>query len=81
GVTGGLMVEIEDDGCGFTPQLMADQGGNGLGNMRHRLTECGGGCVIDSSPGRGTRVQLRIPLCLTSPQPPVPYPASPCPVP
>ncbi|MDB6133234.1 MAG: Histidine kinase [Verrucomicrobiales bacterium] len=81
GVPGGLMVEIEDDGCGFTPERVADQGGNGLGNMHHRLTECGGGCVIDSIPGRGTRVQLRIPLCLTPPQPRVTHPASLRPVP
>jgi signal transduction histidine kinase len=56
-----LVTEIEDDGCGF--QLHA-QRGNGLGllGIRERAANAGGTLVIDSAPGRGARIALRIPL-------------------
>ena len=36
--------------------------GFGLFNVRERLGYLGGSCAIDSAPGRGTRVELRLPL-------------------
>jgi signal transduction histidine kinase len=55
-----LTVSLQDDGCGFQP---ADNlPGNGLTNMRRRLREIGGTCTIESRPGRGTTVQLRLKL-------------------
>ena len=51
---------IEDDGRGFTPAT--DNVGDGLGNMRRRLTDCGGSCEITSAPGRGTGLIFIIPL-------------------
>jgi len=55
-----LVTEIEDDGCGFQP----DRRGTGLGllGIRERAANCGGTLVIDSTPGRGARIALRIPL-------------------
>jgi len=55
-----LVTEIEDDGCGF----QTDRRGTGLGllGIRERAANAGGTLVIDSSPGRGARVALRIPL-------------------
>ncbi|HKA00391.1 MAG TPA: sensor histidine kinase, partial [Candidatus Solibacter sp.] len=55
-----LVTEIEDDGCGFQP----DRRGTGLGllGIRERAANAGGTLVIDSSPGRGARIALRIPL-------------------
>ncbi len=53
-----LTVSIQDDGCGFQP---ADaQPGHGLVNMQRRLEGIGGSCLIESSPGQGTTVHLRL---------------------
>ena len=65
-----LMVEIEDTGCGFQ---LNDKGmpsrttGLGLLGMRERAAIAGGSLVIDSAPGRGTRVALRLPIPASPP--------------
>ena len=38
------------------------RGGNGLWNMRQRLVDVGGQCVISSQPGHGSTVSLSVPL-------------------
>jgi signal transduction histidine kinase len=64
-----LVAEIEDDGTGFQ---MNDQhrpvrsAGFGLLGMRERAGNAGGSLIVDSAPGHGTRIALRIPL---APQP------------
>jgi signal transduction histidine kinase/ligand-binding sensor domain-containing protein len=55
---GRIVVEIEDDGCGFA--RAAAGGGEGLGNLQARLAEAGGTCQIESTPGRGTSVRLTV---------------------
>ncbi len=55
---GKLTVAIEDDGVGFQPDTKA--GGNGLTNMKQRLTNIGGHCSIESKPGKGTTVLIRL---------------------
>ena len=56
-----LVTEIEDDGRGF--QIDAHRGtGLGLLGIRERAANAGGTLVIDSAPGRGARIALRIPL-------------------
>jgi signal transduction histidine kinase len=60
-----LLAEVEDNGCGFPcdPQGMpARNTGLGLLGIRERAAIAGGTLVIDSAPGRGTRIALRIPL-------------------
>jgi signal transduction histidine kinase len=52
-----LNITVEDDGRGFQPD--AASGGNGLVNMQQRLSNIGGLCSIESSPGK-TTVQLRL---------------------
>jgi len=54
-----LDVSVSDDGRGFeiSEQLST---GNGLTNMRRRLQEIGGTCVIESEPGKGTTIHLRM---------------------
>jgi len=52
-----VTLDIEDNGCGFTPGQVAP-GGNGLGNMRTRLAEDGGETVVISAPGRGTCIRF-----------------------
>lgn len=55
-----VTLEVEDDGYGFDPGTVAARG-NGLGNVKSRLQDCGGGAEIVSSAGRGTKVRLRFP--------------------
>jgi len=55
---GQLDVTIQDDGSGFHP---ADNiSGHGLSNMRKRLQKIGGQCFVDSNPGHGTTVRMRL---------------------
>jgi signal transduction histidine kinase len=49
---------VEDDGPGFDPATVSR--GTGLTNLRDRVTALGGTLVVDSAPGRGTRVTGRI---------------------
>ena len=56
---------VKDDGKGFdVSEVMARKGerGLGLGGMRQRLGALGGTLEIVSSPGRGTELQITIPL-------------------
>lgn len=54
---------IEDDGKGFDFSLLQnDQQALGLFGMTERASLVGGELVIDTAPGKGTRVILRIPL-------------------
>lgn len=55
---GMLDVSVHDDGSGFRP---ADNiSGNGLSNMKQRLHNIGGNCFVESQPGQGTMVRLRL---------------------
>ncbi len=53
-------ITVEDDGRGFTPGTSTD--GDGLENMRRRLTDCGGSCEITTAPARGTTITFTLPL-------------------
>ena len=57
---GGLRLHIRDDGTGFA--MAAATPGHGLSNMDCRARECGGRLTVDSAPGRGTVVELFIPI-------------------
>jgi len=56
---GNVVLEIEDFGCGFDPAQMGSEG-MGLRNMRERATLAGGKFEIISTPGKGTRVIVKI---------------------
>jgi signal transduction histidine kinase len=60
----GLQAEIEDDGSGFDTAIIFSSNGQhyGLIAMRERAEKLGGEFLLISSPGRGTRVRLRVPL-------------------
>jgi signal transduction histidine kinase len=53
-----LTASIQDDGCGF--DVTTIPAGNGLVNMRRRLEDIGGSCLIESSRKTGTTVQFRL---------------------
>lgn len=59
----GLLVRIDDDGVGFTPDPVAasPNGHIGLTAMRERAELAGGWCRVDSSRGRGTVVEFWLP--------------------
>ena len=59
-------VEIDDDGCGFDPEVAAAAEGHhyGLIGMRERAAKMGGEIRITSAPGKGTKVHLRVPASL-----------------
>ncbi|BCX47916.1 hypothetical protein HAHE_18240 [Haloferula helveola] len=56
-----LVVTVSDRGKGFDLEY-AETLGNGLTNLRQRMRDCGGACSIDSIPGEGTTVTIRLPL-------------------
>src|SRR5690625_105049 len=55
----GVRLAITDDGRGFDP---AQARGYGLVAMEQRVTELGGAFEVISSPGRGTRVAVELPV-------------------
>jgi two-component system nitrate/nitrite sensor histidine kinase NarX len=59
-----LRVSVEDNGRGFDPAKMAAEDGVhfGLRGMQERADRCAGKLEVDSTPGRGTRVVLSVPL-------------------
>jgi len=61
-----LVIQVRDDGVGFdTARLGKEASSIGLANIDARLRLLygqGRGLVIESRPGRGTRVELRLPL-------------------
>jgi PAS domain S-box-containing protein len=59
-----LHIIVQDDGSGFDAALI-DSDGYGLFGMREQMRHVGGDLRIDSTPGRGTTVELTAPL-LTS---------------
>lgn len=60
-----VLVSVLDNGCGFDPGAPAR--GLGLdGSVRGRVAGVGGRVVIDSAPGAGTYVEMRVPLAPTA---------------
>ena len=56
-----LVLEVADDGRGL-PEGRLDPAGNGLNNLRERMTAASGTFAIESAPGAGTRVRCTVPL-------------------
>ncbi len=59
-------LRIEDDGKGFDVRKLTqvESGGRGAGvfTMKERVRLVGGDCKIESQPGRGTKVNVNVPL-------------------
>jgi PAS domain S-box-containing protein len=61
---GAVCATISDDGAGFDPEAVAGarSGHLGLAGMRTRAERFGGRLEIESAPGAGTRLQIKVPL-------------------
>ena len=57
-------ISVEDDGQGFDPAQVTGEGRRyfGLQIMRERAESVGGDLELNSRPGKGTRVVIRVPL-------------------
>jgi signal transduction histidine kinase len=54
----GVVLDVVDDGTGFDPGAAP---GHGLRGIRRRVEQVGGEVSIDSQPGAGTHVRVRVP--------------------
>ena len=52
---------VQDQGVGFDPETSGTSG-HGLGNLKRRASRVSGSIVIDSSPGKGTKVTFEAPF-------------------
>ena len=61
-----VIMQIEDDGKGFdgSRPIEVDESGRGRGlfSMKERASLLGGTCDIQSQPGKGTRIMVRVPV-------------------
>lgn len=55
---GGLILTIQDDGCGFETGAEAEIAGYGLQGMRERAEVIGAQFSLSSKPGRGTTIRI-----------------------
>ena len=70
-----LLLEVDDNGRGFalnSQGMPLKTSGLGLLGIRERAANCGGTLTIDSAPGRGTRIVLRVPLAVMQASVPAP---------
>jgi PAS domain S-box-containing protein len=58
---GQVILTVSDNGSGFVPEAARKPGSFGQIGLRERAYHLGGTVSFDSAPGRGTRVELRIP--------------------
>ena len=57
-----IALAVHDDGAGFNPGAPRGGAGHGLDNMQARARGRGGSLRIESTPGKGTRVLLTLPV-------------------
>jgi two-component system, NarL family, sensor histidine kinase DevS len=65
-----VVLRVVDEGMGFDTRRRAGSGHFGLANLHDRASAVGGELQIDSRPGQGTRIIVRLPL--TDPESPAP---------
>ncbi len=59
-----VMLQVEDDGCGFDVEAQAQRPQWGLLGMEERATLLGGHVAVQSQPGHGARIEMMIPYHL-----------------
>jgi PAS domain S-box-containing protein len=55
-------LSIADSGVGFSADAVRGKGGLGLVSMEERVRLVNGSLMIESAPGKGTRIKVRVPL-------------------
>lgn len=55
------LLEVSDDGCGFDP-VASRKRSFGLAGMKERVLMLGGKIAIDSAPGKGTKIEVKLPM-------------------
>ena len=58
----GVMISVRDDGRGFSLQDPRKPNSFGLVGLRERVLLLGGEAAIDSAPGQGTSISVRLPV-------------------
>jgi signal transduction histidine kinase len=53
-------LEVADNGSGFDPTAVSDEGGMGLTTMRERAGRLGARLEVVSAPGKGTNVRVHL---------------------
>ncbi len=61
GEEGEIQLDVVDDGCGFDRTQVRDNA-VGLRSLEQRVADLGGSALVESSPGSGTRITVRVPL-------------------
>jgi signal transduction histidine kinase len=56
-----VVLNLRDDGVGFDTEAPGPEGHYGLAMMRERAQVAGGSYTVESSPGAGTRITVRVP--------------------
>lgn len=56
-----LRIEVQDNGCGMTERV-TDRNGHGLENLQDRTAQIGGQLDVQSSPGQGTKIIIKLNL-------------------
>ena len=64
---GEIAIRVRDDGVGFSTQDPRKSNSYGLIGLRERAYLLGGKVTIDSTPGRGTLIEVRLPLAKSTP--------------
>jgi two-component system nitrate/nitrite sensor histidine kinase NarX len=59
-----ILIEVRDDGCGFSPESVDGHSRYGLIGMHERAESIGADFQITSQPGSGTLVSLRMPVSI-----------------
>ncbi len=62
GTDGGILLSVRDYGMGFDPARVRGNGGLGLISMAERVRLIQGDLSVESRPGQGTRIEVRVPL-------------------
>lgn len=62
GTDGGILLSVRDYGMGFDPARVRENGGLGLISMAERVRLIQGDLSVESRPGQGTRIEVRVPL-------------------
>jgi signal transduction histidine kinase len=57
-----IEMRVVDDGRGFAPEAQRKHGSFGLFGLDERATLLGGSALVESAPGAGTRITVRLPL-------------------